>query len=116
MRPRAPPVTYFRTTVSVVDLAALLPEWGGFEKLPRQKLEAAIARQYHFLHPQARAVVAGASLAAWADQVAKTSPPSSPSAPFSAMPMRTGPGKYAHSKLCGYGVSNPVTRSTGASR
>ena len=44
--------------MSVVDLAALLPEWGGFEKLPRQKLEAAIARQYHFLHPQARAVVA----------------------------------------------------------
>ena len=27
MRPRTPPVTYFRTTVSVADLAALLPEW-----------------------------------------------------------------------------------------
>ncbi len=35
---------------------------------------------------------------------------------LSASPMRTGPGKYAHSRLCGYGVSKPVTRSIGASR
>lgn len=57
MRFRTPPVTYFRTTVSVADLSALLPEWSGFEKLPRQKLEAALVREYQFLHPQARAVV-----------------------------------------------------------
>ena len=28
----------------------------------------------------------------------------------------SGPGKYAHSCACGYGVSQPVTRSIGASR
>ena len=35
---------------------------------------------------------------------------------FSAAATRSGPGKYAHSSACGYGVSQPVTRSIGASR
>ena len=35
---------------------------------------------------------------------------------LSAAATRSGPGKYAHSSACGYGVSQPVTRSIGASR
>ena len=33
-----------------------------------------------------------------------------------AAPTRAGPGKYSHSWACGYGVSQPVTRSMGDSR
>jgi hypothetical protein len=33
----------------------------------------------------------------------------------SAAATRAWPGKYSHSKACGYGVSNPQTRSIGAS-
>ena len=29
---------------------------------------------------------------------------------------RSGPGKYSHSKACGYGMSQPHTRATGASK